>query len=180
MDPADHDRLRDDASADRRTVSYLHMHVLVALHGQPGLMDRNPDAPLGGRDDRRSINLSLDPANQANVHIRRLPYRGGTPTWAGGPQLTSQQRRLAVKADVTKRVHPHGCGTRSPSNWRTRVRRHSDQQDPGASERRRDRPLPGSPDQPAGGRRVGGHRPSAGVTLAVCNLPNVKCLLNMK
>jgi hypothetical protein len=32
------------------TVSYLHMHMLVALHGAAGL-GRGAHAPVGGRDD---------------------------------------------------------------------------------------------------------------------------------
>ena len=35
VDPADHDRICRDVGCDRGTVSYLHMHALVALHGQP-------------------------------------------------------------------------------------------------------------------------------------------------
>ncbi len=36
MDPVDHNRVRGPACADRGTVSYLHMHTLVEMHGQPG------------------------------------------------------------------------------------------------------------------------------------------------
>ena len=36
------------------TVSYLHMHTLVALHGQPGL-GGGADATVRGRDDRRCV-----------------------------------------------------------------------------------------------------------------------------
>ena len=36
------------------TASYLHMHALVALHGQPGV-GRCADAIVGRRDDRGSF-----------------------------------------------------------------------------------------------------------------------------
>jgi len=36
VDPVDDHRVRGTVGADRWTVSYLHMHLLVELHRQPG------------------------------------------------------------------------------------------------------------------------------------------------
>lgn len=36
VDPVDHDRVRGAAGLDRRYGFLLHMHMLVARHGQPG------------------------------------------------------------------------------------------------------------------------------------------------
>ena len=55
------------------TVSYLHMHLLVELHGQPG---------VGGRPDAVSVDGMIVAASTTLLADSRSGGRGGVLPWA--------------------------------------------------------------------------------------------------
>ena len=73
MDPVDDDRVRGAAGADRGTVSYLHMHMLVELHGQPGWVAALTPLSVDGMIVAASTTLLAD---------SRAGGRGGMLPWA--------------------------------------------------------------------------------------------------
>ena len=58
VDRGGDDRMRRIAGTDRRTVSYLRMHTLVALHGQPGWV---------AADARAGFSLTAEPLSLVAV-----------------------------------------------------------------------------------------------------------------
>ena len=80
------------------TVSYLHMHMLVELHGQPGWVG-GADAVVGGRDDRGRVDHAA-----GRLAVGRA-WRGAAVGAAGGGQRGEPGRqRRGGRADGDGRV----------------------------------------------------------------------------
>jgi hypothetical protein len=73
VDPVDHDRLRRVAGADRRVSPYLHTHLLVESHGQPGWVAALTPLSVDGMIVAASTTLLTDSL---------AGKRGGVLPWA--------------------------------------------------------------------------------------------------